>query len=108
MKGADMTDEQMALVAKALAHPARIRIVTLLAAQTECRGHEVFSELPLAQSTISEHLRVLKDSGLVTSKPVGTAMAYCLASSVLGEFRGALSEIISNAAGCVAGQKGCR
>jgi ArsR family transcriptional regulator len=107
MKGADMTDEQMARVAKALAHPARIRIVTLLAAQTECRGHEVFSGLPLAQSTISEHLRVLKESGLVTSKPVGTAMAYCLASSVLDEFQRAVSEITSNVSGCAAGPEGC-
>ncbi len=77
----------MALVAKALAHPARIRIVRLLAAQTECRGHEVFSELPLAQSTISEHLRVLKESGLVRSKPVGTAMTYCLIASELETFQ---------------------
>ena len=102
-----MTDEQMALVAKALAHPARIHIVALLAAQTECRGHELFSELPLAQSTISEHLRVLKDSGLVTSKPVGTAMSYCLASTALDEFQRAVGEIAAKASGCVAGQKGC-
>ena len=66
-----MTDEQMALVAQALAHPARVRILRLLADQTECRGAEVFSELPLAQSTVSEHLRVLKEAGLVTSHPVG-------------------------------------
>ena len=102
-----MTEEQMALVAKALAHPARIRIVTLLAAQTECRGHDVFAELPLAQSTISEHLRVLKDSGLVTSKPVGTAMVYCLAPALLGEFQKAVGEIAENASGCVAGPTGC-
>jgi ArsR family transcriptional regulator len=104
---AGMTDEQMALVARALAHPARIRIVQLLAAQTECRGHEVFSELPLAQSTVSEHLRVLKEAGLVQSHPVGTAMVYCLIPSVLDEFNRAVSQLAACAAECVPGSGGC-
>ncbi len=90
-----MTDDQMALVARALAHPARIRIVQLLAAQTECQGHAVFSELPLAQSTVSQHLRVLKDAGLVKSQPVGTGMVYCLVASVLDEFHQAVGDISS-------------
>ena len=102
-----MTDEQMALVARALAHPARIRIVRLLAAQTECRGHEVFSELPLAQSTVSEHLRVLKEAGLVQSQPVGTAMVYCLVGAVLDEFNHAVGHIAANAAACTPAHSGC-
>lgn len=102
-----MIEEQTALVAKALAHPARIRIVRLLAEQTECRGHEVFSELPLAQSTVSEHLRVLKEAGLVQSQPVGTSMTYCLVASVLDEFHRAIGDIAANAAGCVPAQGGC-
>ncbi len=102
-----MTDERMALVARALAHPARIRIVNLLAAQTECRGHEVFSELPLAQSTVSEHLRVLKDAGLVQSQPVGTAMVYCLVASVLDDFNRAVGDIAANATACTTGRRGC-
>lgn len=102
-----MTDEQMALVAKALAHPARIRIVRLLAAQAECRGHEVFSELPLAQSTISEHLRVLKDAGLVRAQPVGTSMVYCLVASVLDELNQAIDGITGCVAECVPGQGAC-
>lgn len=95
-----MNDGRMALVARALAHPARIRIVRLLAAQTECRGHEVFSELPLAQSTISEHLRVLRDAGLVTSHPVGTAMVYCLVPSVLDELCASVAGITASAVAC--------
>lgn len=102
-----MTDDQMALVAKALAHPARIRIMHLLAAQAECRGHEVFSELPLAQSTISEHLRVLKDAGLVHSQPVGLAMVYCLVPSVLQEFHDAVGSIAACAVDCAPGTRGC-
>jgi ArsR family transcriptional regulator len=102
-----MTDERIALVARALAHPARVRIVRLLAAQTECRGHEVFTELPLAQSTVSEHLRILKEAGLVSSQPVGTSMVYCLVGPVLDEFRRAIGDITTNAAGCVSQQGGC-
>jgi len=102
-----MTDDQMALVAKALAHPARIHIVRLLAAQAECRGHEVFSELPLAQSTISEHLRVLKEAGLVRAHPIGTAMVYCLVASVLDEFNQVIDEIAACVAECVPGQGAC-
>jgi ArsR family transcriptional regulator len=102
-----MTEVQMARVAKALAHPARIRIVNLLAAQTECRGHDVFSELPLAQSTVSEHLRVLKAAGLVQSQSVGTAMVYCLVAQVLDEFHEAVGAIAASAATCVAGKRGC-
>ncbi len=98
-----MTDDQVALVAKALAHPARIRIIRLLAAQSECRGHEVFSELPLAQSTVSEHLRVLKEAGLVHSQPLGTSMVYCLVGAVLEEFHQSVGELGVGAATCVAG-----
>jgi len=75
-----------AAIAKALAHPARVQIVQLLAEQSECRGADVFSELPLAQSTVSEHLRVLKDAGLVTATPVGTSAVYCLRPEVLAAF----------------------
>jgi ArsR family transcriptional regulator len=88
-----MTAEELASIAKALAHPARVRIVELLACETECRGQEIFSELPLAQSTISEHLRVLKDAGLVTSHAVGTAMVYCLDAERLARFSHHLAEI---------------
>lgn len=102
-----MTDDGMALVARALAHPTRVRIIRLLAAQTECRGHEVFSDLPLAQSTVSQHLRVLKEAGLVKSQPVGTAMVYCLVASVLDEFLQAVGEITACAAVCVPGQGEC-
>ena len=102
-----MDDEQMALIAKALAHPARIRIVRLLAEQSECRGKEVFAGLPLAQSTVSEHLRVLKGAGLLESHPVGTAMVYCLAASVLDEFNRAVRDISDNAVTCDAQSEGC-
>jgi ArsR family transcriptional regulator len=102
-----MTDEQLAMVAKALGHPARIHIVRLLAGQTECRGHDLFTEVPLAQSTVSEHLRILKEAGLVDSHPVGTAMVYCLRGAALDEFRGALVGIAATAVDCSMTQDPC-
>ena len=97
-----MDDTTTAAVAKALAHPARIQILRLLAGQSECRGADVFAELPLAQSTVSEHLRVLKDAGLVTAHPVGTANVYCLSPDVFDGFVSALTDIRSEAPRCSA------
>ncbi len=102
-----MDDTMTASVAKALAHPARIHIVRLLAAQTECRGADVFSELPLAQSTISEHLRVLKDAGLVSSRPEGTGMVYCLAPTVFDDFIATVTELSVVTSTCSTSGKGC-
>lgn len=102
-----MTDKQLALVAKALAHPARVRIVRLLSEQSECRGHEVFSELPLAQSTVSQHLAVMKRAGLIHAQPVGTAMVYCLVPAVLDELQQALGSIAVSAVACTPGTGGC-
>jgi len=85
-----VNDENLARTAKALAHPARVRILRLLAASSECPGADLFAEVPGAQSTISEHLRVLKDAGLVTSHAVGNGMVYCVVNGTLREFQGAL------------------
>jgi ArsR family transcriptional regulator len=97
-----MDDTHAAAVAKALAHPARLHILRLLASQTECRGADVFSELPLAQSTISEHLRVLKQAELVSSRPEvsGNGMVYCLDPRVFGDFLSVVSGIASAASIC--------
>jgi ArsR family transcriptional regulator len=102
-----MDDTMTAAVAKALAHPARLHILRLLAAQTECRGADVFSELPLAQSTISEHLRVLKGAGLVSSRPVGTSAVYCVAPQVFDDFISAVSGIAPAVPLCGSDGKGC-
>ena len=90
-----MDDLATAAVGKALGHPVRLHILRLLAGQTECRGAEVFSELPLAQSTISEHLRVLKDAGLVSSRPMGNTMVYCLAPGAFADFVAEVSGLAS-------------
>lgn len=102
-----MDDENMAAVAKALAHPARVRIVKLLSEQDHCSGAEVFAGLPLAQSTVSEHLRVLKDAGLVSSHAVGPGMVYCLSGKVLSDFAWAVEVIAASTVSCASNEGGC-
>lgn len=95
-----LDDEAIAVVARALSHPARVRIVRLLATQANCRGADVFSELPLAQSTVSEHLRVLREAGIVSSHSEGTSMVYCLNPEVVAQTVTALDDLVRNAPTC--------
>ena len=74
----DACDEILALACKALAHPVRIRIVRLLAAVDGCVCGRIVEVLPLAQSTVSQHLKVLKEAGLVRGEVEGPRVCYCL------------------------------
>lgn len=102
-----MDDERVAAIAHALAHPARVRILRLLAAQESCRGSEVFAELPLAQSTISQHLSVLKEAGLVHAAPQGTAMLYCITAEPLVELQVVLAGLIADRPTCAPEELSC-
>ena len=95
-----MDEQSFAVGCKALGHPARVQIVRLLAAQTECRGADVFGELPLAQSTVSEHLRVLKEAGLVSTRSVGTSTVYCLVPDALRSLSAELAGLASAKTEC--------
>lgn len=101
-----MDVDRIARVAKALAHPARVRIIELLAAQTECRGADVFADLPLAQSTVSQHLAILRDAGLVGSTREGTSAVYCLNRARLDAFALEVSGLTGLMSGC--GTGACR
>jgi ArsR family transcriptional regulator len=68
---------------RAIAHPARYRIVKLLASRQTCVTGDLVDELPLAQSTVSEHLKVLKDAGVVRGAIEGPNTCYCLEPSAL-------------------------
>jgi ArsR family transcriptional regulator len=69
---------QLAHQMKALAHPARLAIVRLLAERDECVCGEIVDDLPLAQSTVSQHLKALKEAGLVQGTVEGRSTCYCL------------------------------
>jgi len=69
---------ELAKVAKALAHPARIAIIERLLETEHCINSDLVDELGLAQATISQHLRELKDSGLIQGTIEGVRMSYCI------------------------------
>ncbi len=68
----------LAIVFKALGHPARIAIVQYLLKQKKCICGDIVNELPLAQATISQHLRELKSTGIINGTIEGTSICYCL------------------------------
>ena len=71
-------DEELALLAKAAGHPARVRILRLLSRKEARVCSQIVGELPLAQSTVSEHLRILKEAGLIRSREDGPRVGYCI------------------------------
>lgn len=73
-----VADEQVAALAKALAHPVRVRILRMLARRDARMCADIVDELPLAQSTVSEHLRVLRAAGLVVAREDGLRTGYCI------------------------------
>lgn len=81
------TDAQLALLAKALGHPVRVRIVRLLASRDTHMCSHLVDELPLAQSTVSEHLRVLRAAGLIRTHDDGPRAGYCLVPSALRQLK---------------------
>jgi ArsR family transcriptional regulator, arsenate/arsenite/antimonite-responsive transcriptional repressor len=76
--GAAAADEAMAGLAKALGHPVRAGIVRLLAAQETCQYGDLSERLPLAKSTVSQHLKILREAGLVRVETDGTRVCYCI------------------------------
>ena len=72
------TDAELAGLAKALAHPARVAILRRLIEHGECVCGEIVSCLPLAQATVSQHLKVLKTAGLIQGEVDGPRVCYCV------------------------------
>ena len=80
-------DEDLAKLAKAIGHPARVRILRMLSRKEARVCSQIVGELPLAQSTVSEHLRILKDAGLIRSNQDGPRVGYCINYSALRRLR---------------------
>ena len=71
-------NEQLARFAKALGHPARITIVQFLASQDSCFFGDIHDELPIAKATVSQHLKELKDAGLIQGEIEPPKVRYCI------------------------------
>ena len=82
-----LDDDQLATMAKALGHPMRVRILRLLAERHECITGDLVALLPIAQSTVSEHVRILRDAGLIQGEIQGPRTSYCINSTNLAAFK---------------------
>ena len=97
--GASKTDHftarqnEMASIMKALAHPARIAIIDFLLSVDACICGDIVNELPLAQPTVSQHLKELKNVGLIKGNIEGNAICYCINEEVFGKFRSFFEEV---------------
>ena len=86
-------DAEFAAFAKAVAHPIRVRILRMLARKEARACSVIVDELPLAQSTVSEHLRILKNAGLVRANETGLRVSYCIVPAALKRFKTLLGVI---------------
>src|SRR3954463_10162123 len=85
------TDDEIATLFKALGHPARVRILRVLLERDACVCGELCDELALAQSTVSQHLRVLREAGLIHGEIDGPRVCYCVDERRLQHLHGALA-----------------
>ena len=92
------TDKQnaLAIMAKAIAHPARIAILQHLVETNLCICGDLVEELGLAQPTISQHLKELKNAGLIQGTVEGTSICYCINPEGWGLFRAAFANLFSH------------
>jgi DNA-binding transcriptional ArsR family regulator len=72
------TQNELSIIAKALGHPARIAILQFLIKTKSCVCGDIVDELPLSQSTVSQHLSELKKAGLITGNIAGPTVCYCI------------------------------
>lgn len=92
MIGFDENLVKTALTAKALAHPARLHIIKILAEKDACICGEIVDASPLAQSTVSQHLKELKREGLIEGEVEGPKTCYCLNKKAVAEAQKAFSD----------------
>jgi ArsR family transcriptional regulator len=85
--------EQLAQFCKALAHPARVQILEFLETVDVCICGDIVEQLPLAQSTVSQHLKVLKEAGLIQGTIDGPRTCYCLNRQGLAAFKALVASL---------------
>ena len=95
-KNTSFSDEhqRLAQLAKAMGHPARIAILEFLAANDSCVCGDIVKELPLSQSTVSQHLKELKQAGLIKGTIEGPKVCYCLDMTTMQIVQDSFSSIV--------------
>ena len=87
------SQNQIANLAKALGHPARVAIIEYLMNVDSCICGDIVNELPLAQPTVSQHLKELKNAGLIKGSIEGTSICYCIDQNALETLKSYFSVI---------------
>lgn len=83
-------------LAKALGHPARIAILEILVRRETCICGDITDELPLAQSTVSQHLKALKQAGIIKGEIDGVKTCYCINEQASAELKNLLGLFVEN------------
>ena len=91
-----VTDNKLAKYTKALSHPARIAILKLLIKRQACVCGDIVDELPLSQSTISQHLKELKEAGLIKGDIEGAKVCYCIDEKEWSKAKQMIQELFSS------------
>ena len=92
VEGAE-ADEELATLSKALGHAARVQIMRMLVRRDACICGDIVDELPLAQSTVSQHLKVLKEAGLVKGEIDGARVCYCVEPRTLRRLKALIGSL---------------
>jgi ArsR family transcriptional regulator len=87
-------DAELAAMAKALGHPARVAILRILLGRGECICGAIVDRLPLAQATVSQHLKVLKEAGWIEGTIDGPRVCYCARPEAVERFQALCREVI--------------
>ena len=91
---------ELSKFAKAIAHPARIQILQHLASRNTCICGDIVDELPLSQSTVSQHLKALKVAGLIQGKVEAPSICYCINEEKMVEIKKGINALFSKVCGC--------
>lgn len=90
------TQNELAVLAKALGHPARIAIIQFLIKTKACVCGDIVDELPLSQSTVSQHLKELKNAGLIKGDIDGPSVCYCIDEKAWKKARKVLGDLFDS------------
>jgi ArsR family transcriptional regulator len=86
-------DSELASFAKALGHPVRVQVIRMLVRQRGCVCGDIVDVLPLAQSTVSQHLKVLKNAGLIRGQISGPRTCYCIEPRALRRLKALIGSL---------------
>ncbi len=88
------SQNEIAILAKALGHPARVAIIDYLLNVDSCICGDIVNELPLSQPTVSQHLKELKNAGLIKGEIEGNSICYCINELTINKLKGFVANII--------------